>query len=136
MKILKLEHDRCNEFDCVKYYIAPNLSDEELEALIEQAQIAYLKAYDDFKKAEPGPVFVSRNIADYPSDMTISEIKLKVQEYELSRAEYEKLKKTETRTFDDYLHKFNIFPLWKYEGKEMFVTSVYWGHRHGDSLEY
>ena len=50
-KLVKIEHQRCNEWDGNTYlWGAENLTQEQLEKDVETAQNNYLKAKEDFKK--------------------------------------------------------------------------------------
>lgn len=136
MHIVKVEHDRCNEYDETKYYVVPDSMDvgTALEE-IHKAQAEYLGVVEKNRGLnKPAPI--GHFAKDFPDGMTVAEIKQKQADYEKAIAAYEKAMKEQNGSFDTHLAAHGIVPLWKYEGDELVTTSLDWGHRHGYNLSY
>lgn len=137
MKLVKIEHWRCNEplWGEETYVFAPDEWDEEeIERRLLAAQEAYLetvKAYKDAPRPNKATRFSQPRYSDYP-DLTVEEVQ---QIHERERAEYkewEEKQRAARRPFIQFLTEQGfVYPS---TAADVEVT-LDWGHRHGWSIE-
>jgi hypothetical protein len=138
MKILKIEHRRCSEFDKYAYYVVlDNKTEADVREAVENAEDAYLRAFEA-AKANTVKVFRPQlNVMLLSDDtLTVGELKRRVVEYDRIDAENRRLASELAGSFHGYLEKYGIIPLANYVGNDMIETTADWGHRHGDDLDY
>ena len=135
MKLVKVEHMRCDEYSCETYMMAPDeMTVEQFEQAVENAQNKMQNFIDNYKKLieVPYPGY-NPDYKKYP-DKTVKEIdaefKIKMDAYNV----YKKEKDKGYKTFGEYLQEEGLTPLWKYESE--FEVSCHWGHQHGTDIEY
>jgi hypothetical protein len=140
MKLVAVTHYRCGEYDGMTYLLAPDdITEDKFDDDVETAMKNHLKAIDDFKSSEPAPSGLYRDrIVDFPDDMTISEAKKKIEEIKKKQKEYEDKKRKAVRSFGAYMEDlgYEILSWSSMEDRSFFTGTVWWGHRHGDPLNY
>lgn len=137
MKIIKVTHYRCAEYDKCEYYVAPDaMTVEEISKVLEKAQEAYLVALAAWEALLPKPAFPGTNISDFPEEITIAEAKRRVAEAMRCREEIETKRRAIELSFDSVLSKLNIIVVRSVHVSEDLEFTVDWGHRHGMQLDY
>jgi hypothetical protein len=133
MKLVAIEHDRCNELDKTEFYLAPDeMTEEQLGEAVDSAVKQYLVQLDELEKLKPDMPY--RELKNLPDTMTIAEGKQLLAEEEKVRQALWAEKQRLTGHFNDQLLKFGIAPLW--QGKDIPTATAYWGHQHGKNLKY
>ena len=130
--IIKIEHDRCSEFDKYSYYFCPpNLNEDQISEAALQAQQNYLL---QIKSQTSKPQFKSLEAKFYPDSTTVAEIKAQHQNYLDQIEKYQSLQKT--MHLDFHMEKLGFTPLHDYKGPMIQNVSFAWGHLHGTTLNY
>jgi hypothetical protein len=139
MKLACIEHYRCDEPAAHTYvWVEPEWSEEQFEEAVERAEKAYneaLKAYKEQQGEDPYPrgAWPEPDYKDFP-DMTVAEVQ---KIHEEKRAEREKWKATKTRAlrpFSRFLEDEGLVNFYSVDAE--YETTVWWGHRHGERLDY
>lgn len=131
MKLAKISHKRCDEYDATTYLLVPGeLTQDELDSACDRAEDAYLKdaqAFRELAQETPDPGFF--NADKYPPDWTIKRAKADWQKKKDAYDERQKIRASARRPFGSYLSAEipGSQDLWECE----FESSVSWGHRHG-----
>jgi hypothetical protein len=137
MKLVKIACDRCNEYEKTIYYMAPgSMSDGDIELAVIEASQAYLDAYNKAKLDHPKPAYLQTHIDKFDNALTIGEAKALVVENQRQINEANALVSAVAGSFASHLKHFGIIRLESYEGENVVETSVYWGHKHGEKLDY
>lgn len=137
MRLVKIIHNRCDETQGYTLAWAPNeWEQEQFVDAVFAAEKAYLAVLDAFKEAEPPNDYrpsAQPNFKAYPS-MTVAAVQAEWEAkravYDAWRAEQEAFK----RPFVFYLEQQGLTALWEHDPD--LTTEVYWGHRHGTSIDY
>jgi len=140
MKVVRINHDRCNEWDVTTYALAPDeWSNGEVMSRVGKAQDEYQQTVNELakvmKETPPGMQrpFSSPQYKNYP-DKTVREVdELHAEQVERYKA-YEAEKRKGYRSFSSYLEDQGFTRLDNYE--DAVVVEVYWGHQHGTKLDY
>lgn len=137
MKLVRIEHVRCGEYDGYTYMLAPDdTSEDKLDNDVFTAMNNYLNALGEFKKLNKRPERLYFNLDNIPDNVTMSEAK------ELTKQRDEEIKKWDdaerkcTRSFGCWMHDLGYRFLSEAEDNEIMESSVNWGHRHGEHIEY
>lgn len=138
MKLARIEHDRCNEFDCHTFVWIPDVMErDEFNKIVKLAQEEYLKAESEFKRMtrplDPG---YSPQYDKYPNK-TVAEVKTAFDEARIIYTEYEKKLSDARLHFCSHLIKASgdrIKSFW--DGDFLITSHIDWGHRHGENLNY
>lgn len=142
MKLVRIEHERCSETDCVTYaWVPDDWSEEQLEDAVGRAQKAYLENYarwKEDKENEPEHHWATWGSKEkfytaHP-DETVAEVDKLWQEALANRAAWEKKYDEGKKRFADFLLPEGVTPFFDHE--PTLSAYVSWGHRHGDSLSY
>jgi hypothetical protein len=142
MKLVRIAHQRCIEYDRSSFVLAPDEWDEdEINRQILAAQDDYLKQYElaklgnDFS-APKYPGFAPK-WTNFP-DLTVAQIqashKKAMDEYNAWKKENERTK----RSFESFLEDRGFVSIWNAEEDkgQILYTECDWGHRHSQKLEY
>lgn len=160
MKLLKVEHNRCDEYAASTYLWVPDEYAEvdedghqsKLHDAIEEAEKAYLADLEAYKvalatDAPPNPGY-SFNVKDYSDNWTIREAKAAYEERKAAYQAHQQKVTLGNETFESYLLDAipGSFSLWEgfdsswndREGPfpETLYFEQYWGHRHGTHIDY
>jgi hypothetical protein len=135
MKVIYIEHDRCNEYDKHAFYLAPDtMSADDIDGAIQRAQDAYLKAFHEAPQL-PEPPYRGNNILDTDQDSTtIGEIRAQYKASTDIRDQNRKNKQLVAVSFEHHLAQQGIIILDRDTAEER--HGVYWGHKHGANLIY
>lgn len=146
MQLVRIRHERCNEYDGVETLVlAPSeWSEDEINSHIFKAQDAYLEDVQRLMQIEKEEApahywnfqqFIEK--ADLRPNMTLVEARKLFEEYQAkSKAFKEKLNARHKR-FDVYLTAEGFVTIWSDEAEQHITTAdVNWGHRHGWPLQY
>jgi hypothetical protein len=136
MKLVRIEHSRCNEYDGTEYMLAPDDWNEyTLEELIEETVnelIADAKAVKDPPFGEPRPF---QPDYDKHPDLKVSQVQAlhatQKEEYKVWREENNHLE----RSFEERLTEKGFIPIW-HQDADTIKVKTYWGHNHGLTLNY
>ena len=75
MKLVKIEHLRCGEYEGYTYLLAPdNITKEKFQEDVYKASKNYLKAKEDFKKMNERPKYLSPSLNEFPDNIKIQGI--------------------------------------------------------------
>ena len=138
MKLARIDHIRCDEPDgATLVWIEDSMTEDDLQEAVERAGKAYVKAVSEFMNTKPPEGIQSaysqpnweRNRDRKVGEVLDEHAKLKEQ-----RTEWDRKRREAIRPFDEFLHQEpGIEPFWEGE----FVNGdMYWGHRHGESIQY
>ena len=143
MKLCTIEHSRCDEFDrSTLVWIPDDWAEEQFEEAVDRAKEVYLEAYYTWKKNKESHPEYQRHAShisewqflEQHPDMTVKEARQfyvkEEKRYNDWAKEYDKGK----RTFSDFVKDAGMTPFSDMEPE--FITEIYWGHRHGEQIEY
>lgn len=137
MKLIRITHIRCGDYDCTTYAMAPDdWSVEKVEGAVYDAQSDFLKTYFKAKEIKDGPPNPGFNPPyDKFPDKTVAEVK---KEYQKLKEEYdnwvEEYAKTNV-TFNLCLER-SGFTLLYNASKDEDEVELDWGHNHGEVFGY
>lgn len=131
MKLAKVVHDRCNEYDNTTYLLVPDdLAEEEFDSACRRASTAYIRDAAAYKYhptiSDPGYSF---SAVGYPDDWTIGQAKLDWQEKKAKYEEWKEKRQSARRSFTVYLQA--QIPGSADISDCEFETILIWGHQHG-----
>jgi hypothetical protein len=143
VKVVKVEHTKCDQFSKAIYFIAPdNLTAEQFQADVDAAQAAYFAARKEFEKMTPQPdgwirwadeLIDERN--GVTDQMTIAEAKaLKQRMFAESKA-WREARDATTGSFQKHLRERGYRTLVEADD-ELLMAEADWGHHHGENLLY
>lgn len=131
MKLIKIEHFRCGDFEGYSYLFAPdNKTSEEVEEDLSWVYQQQTKAQVPGKE----PPYLLERISDYDDSLTIKEVKEKLAQNNLDREEYRKKLDNARQSFNHWMMQKGYMPLSLNEDLECY--SMDWGHNHGERFEY
>lgn len=141
MKLAKIEHIRCREYDATSYvWVADDMTDDELDKLCILARDAYLQAEHDAKTLKSEPIGYGPNYEQHAQlfpNKKIGEIKA---EYEKKLAiwnEAEARRKQARKTFATLLIELGAGRIESFYDHELEIeVAVSWGHQHGVEIVY
>lgn len=135
MKVIQIEHDRCNEPDKYRYYFVPDeMTVEQIQEAINAAQATYLKHLGEMDGMFPEPESPKQDFRYLPDEMTMGELKAQVAAYEQASKELREKRSTVENSFSDVLKTFGIKV--STDVPEELEFTADWGHRHGKRLRY
>lgn len=140
MKIAKINHDRCQEWDgCSYVWVSDDMTKGILSDLILAAVKSLLKAEDDLQKSPQKPMFpgYTPNYDLYP-DNTVSEAKV-IHEALAKKYQAWKLLETESRkSFVEHLISISGGSIKDFYDlpDNTLRGEASWGHRHGTVILY
>lgn len=134
MQLVKIEHNRCGEYDGTEYILAPD--EWKQDRIAETIRSVVKELIHDAKLVKesplnPGfhPVFVGN------PDKTVREIQT---DFENRRQKYQNWveeNKHLTRSFEERLREKGFVSLWE-KSADVLKISTYWDHNHGLDLNY
>lgn len=135
MKIIRVEHIRCDDIDGRSFFIVPEgKNDDEISDDVNSSMDEHIQAIKDFKKSDAEIEWLQDRVDSFPNDITIGQAK---QLIEKSRKDYDERKTREqlaTNDFTFFMEKRGYEHILYSEKIETFMA--YWGHYHGVSLQY
>jgi hypothetical protein len=146
MKLARIEHWRCGEpmnwrggGGYTYVWVPDEMSAEELDALCEQAQKAYLDAEHAFKTAEhaPPPSYGPLINNGTPDDKTVGQLRMEHAEQAKAHKEYQELVSKSRKPFAWHLNQASggtVVQFW--ENPPDLKVELSWGHNHGVTLEH
>lgn len=135
MYIIKVTHDRCDEYDKTTFYVSNIVSRYEALSILDRAQ----KEYMEFVKTNvtnTRPEQPSADLSSYPPEMTIGELQKKKREWKDQFDAWQASKQNTENFFKNYLANFGIFPVEEYDGDDIVDHYLNWGHNHGVTFYY
>lgn len=143
MKLVRVDHYRCGEIDGVTYLWAPDDTDEKkLDADIAAAIVKHDVVREEFREQGPKPPHLTMHDIDkFSRDMTVGEAIKKIKEAQEKRKKWDCLERRVTRSFGSHMRELGYIPLgWMDDeedgGVDIIHSFAYWGHRHGQSIDY
>ena len=142
MKLARIEHERCSEYDCTTYaWVPDDWTEEQFEDAVGRAEKAYLAAYAKWrqdKENEPENLWPSwgdqeKFYAAHPG-LTVACVAKLWDEALAKRSAWEKEYDKGKKRFSNFLVAEGAISFYDYEPD--LTAHIYWGHRHGDSLDY
>ena len=137
MKLVRIGHYRCGDYDCVTFALAPDEWDEaRIEVEVDKAHEAYMVEFDKARADEAGPPDpgYSPDFKAHP-DKTVGEVMAEHQAAREARNAWDKEQAKTRRRFENFLMDRGFVSLWSDEANAQFVE-IHWGHRHGQRLQY
>lgn len=137
MKLVRIAHSRCSDYDGYTLAFAPDDWDEDkIEGEVSLAQGAYLEQYVAAMKDEQGPPFPGwhPNYAAHPKRLVgevDAEHRAAMEEYNV----WKRVRDEQATRFETFLTRRGFVLPWQDEAGAVEVD-VDWGHRHGQHLAY
>lgn len=138
MKLIKIEHNRCEDWDGSSYLWAPkDFTEDKIEDDILYAQKEYEKDTTIAIANKENPKLIYKPYSPIPfgnyPDKTVKEVQEIWEQERIKYNEWQSKLKPAAQSFENYLIKKGYVNF--YEG-EMETYIAYWGHRHGVPLKY
>jgi hypothetical protein len=146
MKLARIEHWRCGEPISWKHgtgytyvWVPIDMSEEELDALCEEAQKSYLDTEHEFKKQAPvsPPGYGAIIAPNTPDTITVGELRAEYEERAKAYKAYNEHVDTSRKSFAWHLKKVSggtIIEFWA--EKPDLETKLSWGHNHGVTIDH
>lgn len=138
-KLVKIEHVRCGETEWGQYtyLIAPaDKTQEQFEKDVDIASDNYLAAKEKFKQLNSKPKYRTSHLDQFDENLTIKEAKQIIKQEEYERDLWSKKEKEYSGDFSYYMQQLGYSYLSDFDEDEIMTTSVNWGHRHGEHIDY
>jgi hypothetical protein len=140
MKLARIEHIRCDESTAFTILLVPDVTTEDdLDRAVQAARKARDVDTNAFLAHEPKPEYPYPNLQlngnNLPDTTTYAEIKAAYEKKKLAYDEWQKRRDAATRSFASYIKEFLPGASDLYDA-EALETSVNWGHRHGEKIDY
>lgn len=137
MKLVRIEHIRCGEYDGYTYMLASDdITEEKLNDDVFKAMSNYLDAKAEFKKLNKRPERYNFNLDNIPDNMTITEAKEATKQRDKEIKEWDEAERKCTRSFGCWMRDLGYRFLSDASDDEILESSANWGHRHGEHIEY
>lgn len=146
MKLARIEHWRCGEPMYYKghngstyVWVPKDMTAEELDALCEEAQKAYLDTEREMKSAAPvAPPGYSGFVTNAtPDDMTVGELRAQHEKQTQAYKEYQALVEKSRKPFGWHLHQVSGGEVLQFWGeKPELEVELSWGHNHGTTIDH
>jgi len=139
MKLCCVDHYRCDDLDASTYiWCEDDWTEEQFEEAVERAADAYnasLKAYTEAGDKDPYPQgsYVDPRFRDYPN-MTVAEVIKIHEEKKAEREEWKRKQNRAHRSFSSFLEDEGLINFYGVDAE--YETNIWWGHRHGERLDY
>jgi hypothetical protein len=136
MRLVRVTHYRCSDYDCNTFALAPDEWDEvRIKREVGLAQDAYLEQFAKAMENDQGPPRVG-HVPPYDKhpDRTVAEVRA---EHEAAKAEWEAWEaelRRQRRSFEAFLEDRGFTSLWNEDASVLVECD--WGHRHGQRLAY
>lgn len=138
MRLVRVTHDRCGEYDGTEYFLAPeSMTEDEVQV---QVSAVVIEMVEDAKELKDPPEGAPRHYFSPDWDgadpaKTVQEVRA---DFERAKAEYLKWyddQKGHRRSFSDRMRDRGFTALWD-EGADVIKADALWGHNHGLELNY
>jgi hypothetical protein len=145
MKLIKICHYRCSEYDGFDYFVAPDdITEEQVEKDIERTKELMKKEKEDFIAMEgkrPNLLYLNQGAMpneDFPENMTIKEAKEKIRENAKKLDEWSKKEDAAKTSFASHFLelKTGYRSLHELDPTEIIEMTADWGHNHGEIIKY
>lgn len=143
MKLIRIQHERCNEWSASSYALAPDdWDDEQISRAIRAAQDDYLAFEQEFRERQSDNGFTAHYFPGHPSyeqhpDKTVREVQ---ELHAAQKTEWQRWRDREYQSrqpFSAYLEKHGLIRLVNAEEEHGIQEfDLDWGHRHGWRLDY
>jgi endonuclease YncB( thermonuclease family) len=139
MKLAKIDHYRCGDYDSTLYVVIPD--DMTVDQLDELVSLASDKAIEAERVGQGvAPVYPRRDILiqTMPKTSTLAEVDSAFEEQKHEYDAFQKKKDEARRSFYSWLGEVSgdrIMAVHDYDFGD-FEVSCSWGHNHGVSLDY
>jgi len=138
MKLIKIEHSRCADYDGASYLWAPDgFLEPEIEKDIINAQREYEKDTAIAIANKKGPVLIYQPYSQIPyrnyPDKTVKEVNEIWEQEKIKFDEWQEKIKPAAQSFEDYLIKKGYVGFYDYDIESYGAD---WGHQHGKPLKY
>lgn len=139
MKLAAVQHIRCGSWEDRLYvWIPDEMTEEELDDLVDDAMRAYLEADIAGKEAAPEDPGYTPPYALYP-DKLVKDVQNEYNRQKLLYTEWYQKHETAKKPFDWHLYRLSggkirhLFDMGDDNG--MIEVFVDWGHRHGTTIK-
>jgi hypothetical protein len=146
MKLARIEHWRCGEPISWKHgtgytyvWVPIDMSEEELDALCEQAQESYLNTEHEFKKLTPAPSpgYGATITSATPDTKTVGELKAEHEAATKAYKEYQAMVEKSRKPFGWHLNQVSGGTVLQFWGSEPDLeVKLSWGHNHGVTIDH
>lgn len=134
MKLVRIIHYRCGEFDSSTYLLAPDdITEEQLEKDANTAFQNHINAIEEYKNSGNEPLY-RQKLEDFPGHVTIAEAQSIIEKAKEQAIDFEKKKRKAFRSFGDFMVELGYILLGFEDEGIIPETYINWGHRHGDPL--
>lgn len=135
MKFVRIEHERCDEWNGYTYAFAPDeWSEDDIDNAVQRAQKSYLEQVRAAKEGVPKPHYEPAvTFYERHPDLTIREAKAKYAEKAKELADWQARARQQTTSFETFLTREGFIPLGDADAVDIDLD---WGHRHGTRLNY
>lgn len=145
MKLARINHERCNEWNCSTYvWIPDDWTEEHFQIIVSQAKQEYLAHRAKVKEENPPLHPYGYNLEglrskypeEFPDTMTFAEADIKVQEFRQRKKEYDaKISKLD-RGLLAFLEDKGVKSFYSYSEGIVPTAWCDWGHNHGQNYDY
>jgi hypothetical protein len=140
MKVIAIANIRCHEYDMTTHVCAPeNVTNEEIDKLLKEAQNEYLEELDRISKDLPTlPAYQEVNCIHIVDDnLTVGEVKKRYKEYQDIEKQRREMQFLQDRGFLVFLRKKGFRTIYEaIDPDDENNFTLDWEHRHGQELKY
>jgi hypothetical protein len=146
MKLARIEHWRCGEPMYWKsgggytyVWVADEMTDEEFEALVMQAQKDYLDMEQEMKTSAPvnPPGYGPQIMPNTPGDMTVAELRTHYEAAAEAYKEYQLTVQLARRPFAYWLEQRGNGKIKQFHNERPALNvELSWGHNHGVTIDH
>lgn len=137
MKLVRIEHLRCDSWDTSVYFVAPDtITREQFRSDVSSAQKAYLDARAAFEKLTPQPELGLSNLESFPENITVVEAKRQRDEAIRLSKEWVAARSRVSGSFSAHLQALGYRSFHELGDDELLTTGANWGHHHGERYDY
>lgn len=135
MKLVKINHIRCDEWTGTTYLLAPeDTTEEQLQKDVDTAEQNYLQSIKNFEDAGQKPKYINiNNFGELPNNLTVGEFNEMRIKRDQEIKEWDDKRDASTHNFAYYMRQLGYFDL--NEDEDALEAEVNWGHRHGETLD-
>lgn len=136
MRILKLNHERCGEWDDATYLFVP--SNKSLEEVYEDVNWARKQVIENgHMSLGSRPTPLSNYLEAFKEDsISIAEAKRQVKKRAQEINDFDEAQWKKNRSFTSYMQERGYKTIHEMDENELIVTDVDWGHSHGVTITY
>jgi hypothetical protein len=137
-RLVRIQHDRCNDYDGTEYVLAPaDWDDDKIRTEIRAACGQMIKDAQQVSESPLKPPWTPPY--DAHPDKTVAEVKGLHAEQQATYKAWQEENGQLTRSLQERLRERGFFALWDDEQDEktgVVHVEQYWGHQHGLTLNY